>query len=55
MIQPKRAALKLGLLGHHPQSRELSPSLPGLGPSGAPGTKVQITKAHASMFPDCSS
>lgn len=48
MIQPKGAALRLGLLGHYPQSRRLSASLTGLGPSGAPSTKVQITKADAS-------
>lgn len=56
MIQPKGAALRLGLLGHYPQSRELSASLTGLGSSGAPGTKVQITKADASPHhPHCSS
>lgn len=48
VIRPKGAALRLALLGHYPQSRGLSASLTGLGPLGAPGTKVQITKADAS-------
>lgn len=58
MIQPKGAALRLGLLGYYSQSRGLSASLTGFGSSGAPGTKVQITKADASTpapHPHCSS